>query len=155
MQLAWLQRSVQTFIHSFIHGAGHLRCQSGVECDPIYVSIKVVETAALDVLAMEVGSAIEEALLPLRMQACDLNVRDPVAVLKDVDAALERVYIEQGYSRSAIKRYLKAKVYLSLADGHFHPNRKALRSHLGQDGQRLRRKLVKGFAYAKMCMIKA
>jgi len=111
-----------------------------------------VETAALDVLAMEVGSAIEEALLPLRMQACDLNA---VAVLKDVDAALERVYIEQGYSRSAIKRYLKAKVYLSLADGHFHPNRKALRSHLGQDGQRLRRKLVKGFAYAKMCMIKA
>ena len=48
-----------------------------------------METAALDVLAMEVGSAIEEALLPLRMQACDLNVRDPVAVLKDVDAALE------------------------------------------------------------------
>ncbi|DBA72280.1 TPA: hypothetical protein ACH3X2_003914 [Trebouxia sp. C0005] len=72
---------------------------------------------------MDIGPAVEEALLPLRLKACGLLGRKADSVLKE--------------------------------DGHFHSSLEALRSHLGQGGHRLSRKIVKRFPYARMCMIKA
>ncbi|KAL3134224.1 hypothetical protein ABBQ38_006659 [Trebouxia sp. C0009 RCD-2024] len=80
---------------------------------------------------MDIGLAVEEALLPLRLKAYGFVGRKADSVLKE------------------------ANVFLSLKDGHFHPNLQTLRSHLGQGGNRLSRKIVKRFPYAKMCIIKA
>jgi predicted transcriptional regulator len=104
---------------------------------------------------MDIGPAVEEALLPLRLKACGLVVRKVDSVLKEVDAALQHVHQEHNHSRKAIKRFVQANVFLSLKDGHFHSSLEALQSHLGQGGHRLSRKIVKRFPYARMCMIKA
>ncbi|KAL0017968.1 hypothetical protein WJX77_002537 [Trebouxia sp. C0004] len=75
---------------------------------------------------MDIGPAVEEALLPLRLKACGFVVRKADSVLKE------------------------ANVFLSLKDGHFHPNLETLQSHLGQGGNRLSRKIVKRLPYAKI-----
>ncbi|KAL3134239.1 hypothetical protein ABBQ38_009744 [Trebouxia sp. C0009 RCD-2024] len=103
---------------------------------------------------MDTGPAIEEALLPLRLKACGFVVRKADWVLKEANA-LQHVHQEHNHSRKAIKRFVQANVFLSLKDGHFHPNLETLQSHLGQGGNRLSRKIVKRFPYAKMCLIKA
>ncbi|KAL3130111.1 hypothetical protein ABBQ38_006389 [Trebouxia sp. C0009 RCD-2024] len=104
---------------------------------------------------MDIGLAVEEALLPLRLKAYGFVGRKADSVLKEVNAALQHVHQEHNHSRKAIKRFVQANVFLSLKDGHFHPNLQTLQSHLGQGGNRLSRKIVKRFPYAKMCMIKA
>ncbi len=76
-------------------------------------------------------------------------------MLKEVDAALQHVHHEHNHSRKATKRFVQANVFLSLRDGHFHSSLEALQSHLGQDGHRLYRKIVKRFRYARLCMIRA
>ncbi|DBA73580.1 TPA: hypothetical protein ACH3X1_011223, partial [Trebouxia sp. C0004] len=57
---------------------------------------------------MDIGPAVEEALLPLRLQACGLVVRKADSVLKEVDAALQHVHQEHNHSRKAIKRFVQA-----------------------------------------------
>ncbi|KAL3160268.1 hypothetical protein ABBQ38_009750 [Trebouxia sp. C0009 RCD-2024] len=104
---------------------------------------------------MDIGLAVEEVLLPLRLKAYGFVGRKADSVLKEVNAALQHVHQEHNHSRKAIKRFVQANVFLSLKDGHFHPNLQTLRSHLGQGGNRLSRKIVKRFPYAKMCIIKA
>ncbi|DBA96418.1 TPA: hypothetical protein ACH3X1_015314 [Trebouxia sp. C0004] len=75
---------------------------------------------------MHLGPAVEEALLPLRLKACGFVVRKADSVLKEVNAALQLVHQEHNHSRKAIKRYVQANVFLSLKDGHFHPNLETL-----------------------------
>ena len=100
---------------------------------------------------MDIGPAVEEDLLPLRLKACALVVRKADSVLKEVDAALQHVQQEHNHSRKAIKRFVQANLFLSLKDGNFHSSLQALQSHLGQDGHRLSRKTVKRFFDMQGC----
>lgn len=106
-----------------------------------------------DAKTRSVGSAVEEALLPLRLQSVHLGPSGLLSPLQQVDAALAPLHLEQGYSRCTIRRYLRANVFFCIADGLFCATRNELVQHL-REGARLPRNSVKRYKYAKLFLVK-
>lgn len=100
-----------------------------------------------------VGVAVEEALLPLRLQRISLCPDGTSMPLQQVDEALAPLHLQEGYSRTALRRYLRANVFLCLLDGTFYQTQKELVQHL-RKGAKLPRGTVKQYNYAKLLLVK-
>ena len=104
---------------------------------------------------MTVQTAVDEALLPLRMAGMGLGHGRPAMVLREVDDALAGVHA-QGYSRSSIRRYLHGNVFLCFGNATWHPSRTALVNYIdtNTEAARVHRGLAKQFHFAKLFLVK-
>lgn len=101
---------------------------------------------------MSVALAVEEALLPLRMQGLSLGAGGPDMVLRETDDALSLV-ASQGHTRGALRHYLEENVHLCLTDGTWHASPAALKKYLRTSQCVVDRQLAKGFRFARLLLV--
>ncbi len=104
---------------------------------------------------MGVGTAVEEALLPLRMAGLYFGRERSHVILQQIDDALAGVYA-RGYSKASIRRYLTTNVFLCFGNGTWHPTQNALVRYIKANKAQamVHRDLVKKYAFAKMFLVK-
>lgn len=104
---------------------------------------------------MLVQTAVEEALLPLRMAGLGIVPDHPALALQKVDDALAEVHA-RGYTKKSIRLYVKSNIFLCFGNGTWHPTQGALVAYIkaNKAQARVHRALVKQFSFAKMFLVK-